>query len=236
MSDKLSGSSPHFLCSWGTIDVTSAAASCKTSRKAPTMWIKAEETTFLEFLLQALPASGDECFKASTFNQAYVHLKIKHPHQRGTEKVGTVCKNKWTSLKKAYQSVVEIKYTSGFTWSDNHEAGIMDKKDDLHSHIRPFMMKGFDHFNIIQQLMLSKSKGSYTTDNALPGPPPSSVYLPPSSMDLPPSSGDPPLSSVDSLPSFLTSFTEGSTSTSGSAWTSISRRNENAAHFHLHQL
>ncbi|KAG1811919.1 hypothetical protein EV424DRAFT_1277971, partial [Suillus variegatus] len=132
------------------------------------VWTKVEETTFLEFLLQALPSSGDGGFKAPTFNQAYVHLKIKHLHQRGAEKVGGVCKNKWTSLKKAYQSVVEIKCTSGFTWSDKHGAGITDKKDDIwahfiksHPHARPFMIKGFDHFDIMQQLMPSKLKGSH---------------------------------------------------------------------------
>lgn len=82
------------------------------------------------------------------------------------------------------------------------------------------MIKGFDHFDIMQQLMPSKLKGSHVfqpttttnantlfsippaTDNALPGPPPSSV--------------DPPFT-------FLAPSTEGSTSAGGSAWTSISR-------------
>ncbi|KAG2060464.1 hypothetical protein BDR06DRAFT_872242, partial [Suillus hirtellus] len=96
------------------------------------VWTKTEETTFLDFLLQTHPTSGDGGFKAPTFNQAYVHLKIKHLHQRSAEKVGTLCKNKWTLA--SYQSVVEIKYTSGFTWSDDHGAGITDKKDDIWTH------------------------------------------------------------------------------------------------------
>ncbi|KAG0708066.1 hypothetical protein DFH29DRAFT_754672, partial [Suillus ampliporus] len=90
----------------------------------PAVWSKAEETTFLEFLVQALASSGDGGFKKTTFNQASEHLRAKYPHQRGAEKSGTICRNKWTVLKKSYHSVVEIKCTSGFTWSDEHGAGI----------------------------------------------------------------------------------------------------------------
>ncbi|KAG2746673.1 hypothetical protein P692DRAFT_201654651, partial [Suillus brevipes Sb2] len=132
------------------------------------VWSMAEETSFLEFLLQALPSSGNGGFKLATFNQASAHLKTKHPNQRGAEKNGGVCKNKWTALKKAYQSVIEIKCTSGFTWSDEHGAGISDRKDDVwarftksHPHAKPFMTKGFEHFEIMQQLMPGKSKGSH---------------------------------------------------------------------------
>lgn len=96
MSDKSSSGSSHSLRSRGTIDVTSAAGG--TTRKAPAVWSKAEETTFLEFLLQALPSSGDGGFKLATFNQASAHLKTKHPNQRGAEKNGGVCKNKWTAV------------------------------------------------------------------------------------------------------------------------------------------
>jgi hypothetical protein len=48
------------------------------------VWSKAEETTFLKFLLQAVPSSGDGGFKLA-----------------------------------------------GFTWSDEHGAGISDRKDDV---------------------------------------------------------------------------------------------------------
>ncbi|KAG2367234.1 hypothetical protein BDR07DRAFT_1195468, partial [Suillus spraguei] len=124
------------------------------------IWSKAEETAFLEFLLKALPSSGNGGFKMPTFNQAATNLKEKFKQQRGAEKTGAVCKNKWTALKKAYHSVIEIKCTSGFTWSDENRAGITDRKDDVwarftksHPHAKPFMSKGFEHFNIIEQLM-----------------------------------------------------------------------------------
>ncbi|KAG2338160.1 hypothetical protein BDR05DRAFT_894115, partial [Suillus weaverae] len=132
------------------------------------VWSKAKEITILEFLVKALPSSGDGGCKMPTFNQASAELKTKYPNQRGAEKTGAVCKNKWTALKKAYQSVVEIKCTSGFTWSNEHGAGIADRKDDVwawftktHPHAKPFMMKGFEHFEIMEQLMPSKSKGSH---------------------------------------------------------------------------
>ncbi|KAG2066401.1 hypothetical protein BDR04DRAFT_967197, partial [Suillus decipiens] len=133
------------------------------------IWSKAEETDLLEFLLKALPSSGNGGFKMPMFNQAAVHLKEKHLHQKGAEKTGIVCKNKWTALKKAYHSVINIKNTLGFTWSDEHRAGITDRKDDIwacftkvvHPHSKPFMMRGFDHFEIMEQLMPSQSKNSH---------------------------------------------------------------------------
>ncbi|KAG2356161.1 hypothetical protein BDR07DRAFT_1197725, partial [Suillus spraguei] len=128
----------------------------------------AEEMTFLEFLVLVFPSSGDGGFKMPTFNQASTHLNAKYPHQRGAEKSGIVCKNKWTVLKKSYQSIVEIKCTSGFTWSNEQGVGITDRKDDVwahftkaHPHAKPFMMKGFDHFETMEHLMPTKSKGSH---------------------------------------------------------------------------
>ncbi|KAG1765291.1 hypothetical protein EV702DRAFT_1152217 [Suillus placidus] len=93
-----SSGSSHSLRSRGTIDVAAAAAA-GTNRKAPAVWSKAEEITFLEFLVKALPSSGDGGFKMPTFNQASAELKTKYPNQRGAEKTGAVCKNKWTAPK-----------------------------------------------------------------------------------------------------------------------------------------
>ncbi|KAG2130312.1 uncharacterized protein EDB93DRAFT_1108427 [Suillus bovinus] len=129
MSDRSSNGSTHSLRSQGTLE---AAAASGTSRKAPAVWSKAEETAFLEFLLKALPSSGDGGFKMPTFNQAATHLKEKFTQQRGAEKTGLVCKNKWTTLKKAYHSVIEIKCTSGFTWSDEHGVVVQDA-DNAHA-------------------------------------------------------------------------------------------------------
>ncbi|KAG1744742.1 hypothetical protein EDB19DRAFT_1906458 [Suillus lakei] len=210
MSDKSSSGSLHSLCSRGTIDVTSAAASGGMIGKAPAVWSKAEEITLLEFLLQVLPSSGDGGFKLATFNQASVHLKTRHPHQRGAEKSGGVCKNKWTALGKAYRSVIEIKCMSGFTWSDEHGAGITDRKDDSHPNTKPFMSKGSHVFRPTTTVTNDNTISSIppATDNALPGLPPSSVGPPPSS--VPPSSMDlePPIPPS----TFLAPSTEGSTS------------------------
>ncbi|KAG2068964.1 hypothetical protein BDR04DRAFT_1119394 [Suillus decipiens] len=105
MSNRSSSGSSHFLQSQGTLEAA-LAAPCGALQKAPAIWSKAEETDLLEFLLKALPSSGDGGFKMPTFNQAAVHLKEKHLHQKGTEKTGIVCKNKLTALKKAYHSVI----------------------------------------------------------------------------------------------------------------------------------
>ncbi|KAG1825091.1 hypothetical protein EV424DRAFT_1345915 [Suillus variegatus] len=232
MSDRSSSGSSHSLRSRGTIE---AAAASGTSRKAPAVWSKAEETAFLEFLLKALSSSGDGGFKTTTFNQAATHLKEKFTQQRGAEKTGVVCKNKWTAFKKAYHSVIEIKCTSGFTWSDEHGVGIADRKDDVwarftksHPHAKPFMSKGFDHFEIMEQLMPNQSKGAHvfrpTTTTVSTSVPPAtesaapSAAPPPSSIN--PDSIEPPVPST-----YLAPSTEGSTT--DSAWTSVSRSKRN---------
>ncbi|KAG1864538.1 hypothetical protein C8R48DRAFT_798243 [Suillus tomentosus] len=234
MSDKSSASSSHSLRSRGTVDVVSAAASSAT-RKPPAMWTKAEEGTFLDFLLLPLPLSGDGGFKMPAFNQASANLKLKFPHQRGAEKSGLVCKTKWQALKKAYRSVIEIKCTSGFTWSHEHGAGITDRKDDVwacfvktHPHAKPFMMKGFEHFEIMEQLIPSKAKGLHvfrpTTSTPPLIPTASTPPLIPTAIDNatrePPSSVDPDSLEVPPPSTFLCPSTEGSTD---SVWTSISR-------------
>ncbi|KAG2353598.1 hypothetical protein BDR07DRAFT_1383013 [Suillus spraguei] len=94
MSDKSSTGSSHSLRSRGTIEAASGV-----SRRAPAILSKAEETAFLEFLLKALPSSGGGGFKMPTFNQAATNLKEKFKQQRGAEKTGAVCKNKWTAVR-----------------------------------------------------------------------------------------------------------------------------------------
>ncbi|KAG1899335.1 uncharacterized protein F5891DRAFT_1189771 [Suillus fuscotomentosus] len=70
-------------------------AASSATRKPPAMWTKAEEGAFLDFLLLAIPSSGDGGFKMPAFNQASANLKFKFPHQRGAGKSGLVCKTKW---------------------------------------------------------------------------------------------------------------------------------------------
>ncbi|KAG2357846.1 hypothetical protein BDR07DRAFT_1379800 [Suillus spraguei] len=160
------------------------------------------------------------------FNQAAAHLKEKHLHQKGTEKTGIV-------FKESISHVINIKNTSGFTWSDEHRAGITDRKDDVwacftksHPHAKPFMMRGFDHLEIMEQLMPSQSKNWHifwatTISSTLPQNPiiPTSTLEnmpqgPPSSVNL--EFLSPPVPST-----FLSPSTEGSAA--DSEWTSISR-------------
>ncbi|KAG2109810.1 hypothetical protein DEU56DRAFT_920272 [Suillus clintonianus] len=239
MSDNSSSGSSHSLRSQGTVDITSVVATGSASRKPPAVWSKLEETTFLEYLLKALPSSGDGGFKMATYNLASAHLKEQHKNQKGAEKTGSVCRTKYTALKKAYYGVIDVKITSGFTWSDEQGAGITSKKDDVwarfvktHPNSRPYMNKGFDHFEIMEQLLQGVSKGLHifrpATQAASNAPQNSAAST---SSSIPPVTGHaPPPSSVDPeslgppVPStFLSPSTEGSTTGTDSAWTSISR-------------
>ncbi|KAG1836262.1 hypothetical protein C8R48DRAFT_782988 [Suillus tomentosus] len=110
-----------------------------TSRKAAAIWTKEEETSLLESLLNALSSSGDGGFKAPAFNAATL-----------------------------YNAVVNIKNTSGFTWSDDNGAGIALKDDDVwvryvkhHPTAKPFRTKGFSHLALMEQLVSSQGKGKY---------------------------------------------------------------------------
>ncbi|KAG2119704.1 uncharacterized protein F5147DRAFT_647601 [Suillus discolor] len=214
---RIRGSKLHVMLI-RAINVALAAAS-GTIHKAPAVWSKAEESIFLNFLLLALPSSGDGGFKMATFNQASVDLKLKYPHQRGTEKTGVVCKNKFTALKKAYYTVVEIKCTSGFMLSNEH---------GTHPYAKPFIMKGFNHFKTMEQLVPSKAKGLHVfqptaTSNATPQDSTTSTSpLIPTAIDNalqgPPSSVDPDSLEVPAPSTFLCPSTEGSTN---SVWTSM---------------
>ncbi|KAG0694189.1 hypothetical protein DFH29DRAFT_1006551 [Suillus ampliporus] len=144
MSDNSSNGSSHSLCSHGAVDIASVVTTGTASRKSPV----------------ALPSSGDGGFKTMTYNLASAHLKEKHKDQKGAEKTGTVCRNKYTAFKKAYYSVIDIKITSGFTWSNEQGAGISHRKDDVwarfvktHPNSKPYMNKGFDHFDAMEELL-----------------------------------------------------------------------------------
>ncbi|KAG1733162.1 hypothetical protein EDB19DRAFT_2041319 [Suillus lakei] len=74
-----------------------------------------EEAVFVNFLLSEFSVSGDGNPKESTLNAAASKLKERFPNASGAEKTADACKNKWQSLKSAYNAVVDIKNTSGFT-------------------------------------------------------------------------------------------------------------------------
>ncbi|KIK77789.1 hypothetical protein PAXRUDRAFT_776420 [Paxillus rubicundulus Ve08.2h10] len=66
--------------------------------------------------------------------------------------MGDGCRSEWTTLKAAYHAVVDIKNTSGFTWSDDQ---------GWHPAARPFKNKGFKHFHTIEQMMPEILKGTH---------------------------------------------------------------------------
>ncbi|KIJ14054.1 hypothetical protein PAXINDRAFT_79922, partial [Paxillus involutus ATCC 200175] len=170
-NSRNSQASIHSLRSRGTVDPTTL----KKSRKPSAKWTLDEETAFIDFLLSQFSASGDGNPRKATFNEAATLLKKKFPKALGAEKTGDVCRSKWTALKAAYHAVVDIKNTSGFTWSDDQGVGVTLKHNDVwerylkasfflftrHPAARPFKNKGFKHFHTIEQMMPKISKGTH---------------------------------------------------------------------------
>ncbi|KIJ10947.1 hypothetical protein PAXINDRAFT_85276, partial [Paxillus involutus ATCC 200175] len=167
-----SDASIHSLRSRGTVDPTTL----KKSRKPSAKWTLDEETAFIDFLLSQFSASGDGNPRKATFNEAATLLKKKFPKALGAEKTSDVCRSKWTALKAAYHAVMDIKDTSGFTWSDDQGVGVTLKHNDVweqylkasfflplarHPAARPFKNKGFKHFHTIEQMMPKISKGTH---------------------------------------------------------------------------
>ncbi|KIK91938.1 hypothetical protein PAXRUDRAFT_795399, partial [Paxillus rubicundulus Ve08.2h10] len=170
-NSRNSQASIHSLCSQGTVNLTSL----KKSRKPSARWTLDEETAFIDFLISQFSASGDGNPRKATFNEAATLLKKKFPEALGAEKTGDVCRSKWMALKAAYHAVMDIKNTSGFTWSGDQGAGVTLKHSDIweqylkacfyfilyhwqwyfswHPAARPFKNKGFKHFHVIEQMM-----------------------------------------------------------------------------------
>ncbi|KIK80394.1 hypothetical protein PAXRUDRAFT_72139, partial [Paxillus rubicundulus Ve08.2h10] len=135
-------------------------------------WTEEEETFFINFLISEFASSGDGGFKRTTFQEAAKRLEVKFTEQAGGEKTFASCQSKFQALKKSYNAVIDIKNTSGFTWSDKNGAGIALKNDDIWDKyarvhrsttswhgIRPFKNKGFVHFHAMEQLMPATGKG-----------------------------------------------------------------------------
>ncbi|KIK75763.1 hypothetical protein PAXRUDRAFT_171791, partial [Paxillus rubicundulus Ve08.2h10] len=140
----------------------------KQSQKSPTSWTEEEETFFIDFLISEVASSGDGGFKKITFQEAAKHLKAKFLQQVGGEKTAASCQSKFQGLKKSYNVVIDIRNTSGFTWSDKNGAGIALKNNDVWDKyarkfpaVRLFKNKGFIHFHTMEQLMPSTGKGDY---------------------------------------------------------------------------
>ncbi|KAG1759426.1 hypothetical protein EDD22DRAFT_738670, partial [Suillus occidentalis] len=101
------------------------------TRKVPAYWTQDEEATLLQYLLSHKAEAGDTAsFQKTTWHGAATHINAAFPNQRGGEKTTGVCKTKWTNLKATYNAVINIKKTSGFSWSDEHGVGITDAHGD----------------------------------------------------------------------------------------------------------
>ncbi|KAG0698453.1 hypothetical protein DFH29DRAFT_810344 [Suillus ampliporus] len=181
-----SDGSTRSLCSHGTIDPVELKKK-QSKRKPPASWTPEEETVLVDFLLSQFSASGDGNPKGTTFTDAASLLKERFPNASGAEKTASICRNKWKSLKAAYNAVIDIKNTSEFTWSDEYGAGIVRKNDDVwnwytkvctsvaaaapgttnnaitqrHPAAKPYKNKGFKHFSAMEQMTPRISKGSH---------------------------------------------------------------------------
>ncbi|KAG1834487.1 hypothetical protein EV424DRAFT_1532215 [Suillus variegatus] len=134
------------------------------SRKAPVHWTHDEEARFLQYLLTHKVQAGDTMsFKKSTFQGAADDISQAFPNQRGGGKTA--------NLKASYNAIINIKKTSGFSWSNELGAGIMDAHGDIWEKYvknspaaKPFKTKGFSHFDTIDQIMPhgpSAAKGKF---------------------------------------------------------------------------
>ncbi|KIK16343.1 hypothetical protein PISMIDRAFT_73490, partial [Pisolithus microcarpus 441] len=163
----------HSLHSHGPVEHSDAEKS-NTTRKLLARWSEEEECALVLYLQEHAPAAGDGLnFLKKHFNNATQHLKTQFPNQRGGEKIGTTCASKWTALKEEYFAVIDLKNASGFTWSDEHGAG-MESHDPvwrdylkvmlvLQSHrcAAHFRNKGFHLFSLMAEMMPSHSKGMH---------------------------------------------------------------------------
>ncbi|KAG2359048.1 hypothetical protein BDR07DRAFT_1488708 [Suillus spraguei] len=104
--------------------------------------------------------------------------------QKGAEKTPSVCHSKWANLKSAYSAVLKVKRASGFTWSDEHGAGITLESESAwvafvkcHAAAKPFKNRGFPFFDLIDSIQpRSKRQGNN-----------SNIYCSPSGLDGMPS-------------------------------------------------
>ncbi|KAG1882696.1 hypothetical protein F4604DRAFT_1539141, partial [Suillus subluteus] len=124
------------------------------------------------FLATHKAEAGDSVtFKNSVYSDASKHLNTLYPTHRGAAKSQSSCKTKWNNMSfiiiylsttKSYNVIKDIRSLSGFTWSDEHGAGVTPETSgtwDAHARVRvhpllkPFTHKGFPHFTAVEALM-----------------------------------------------------------------------------------
>ncbi|KAG2160043.1 uncharacterized protein EDB93DRAFT_1261280 [Suillus bovinus] len=192
-------SSTRSLQSQGPVNEKDMLSRSERTCKAPAHWTHEEEARFLQYLLTHKAQAGDTMsFKNTTFQAAADDINQSFPAQHGGAKTASVCKTKWTNLKDSYNAVINIKKTSGFSWSDELGAGITDAHGDIWEKYvknspaaKLFKTKGFSHFNTIDQIMPqgpSTARGKFVkhqpqASSAMPSVAPSesssSILMPP---------------------------------------------------------
>ncbi|KAF9230197.1 hypothetical protein BU15DRAFT_57497, partial [Melanogaster broomeanus] len=144
-----------------------------------TQWTPEEEAELIAFLITHKASSGDNNFKAQTFKQAAEHIVIKFPLPATTSKgytipaakTGSSCSTKWSKLKKLYNAILDLKNASGMHYDNDRGANICDATQSMwdaylkvrtsHPEAQPFSSKGFQHFQAMEALMPSTSKGGH---------------------------------------------------------------------------
>ncbi|THU83624.1 hypothetical protein K435DRAFT_631465, partial [Dendrothele bispora CBS 962.96] len=129
-------------------------------------WTDSDITRFLDYLTEHHSKAGNGGnFTATTFRDAADYMALVS-YSGGAKDMNT-CRNKWASLKKTCEVILEIKSMSGWTWSDDTGALIGVENADLwtayikrNPAAKPFRNKGWKFFHSVENLLPSKAKGA----------------------------------------------------------------------------
>ncbi|KAK7458104.1 hypothetical protein VKT23_010011 [Stygiomarasmius scandens] len=132
----------------------------------PAKWTDSDITRFLDYLTDNHSKAGNGGnFTATTFREAADYMALVE--YSGGVKDADACRNKWSSLKKTCEIILDIKSMSGWTWSDETGASIGTENAALwNSYIKknpsakPFRNKGWKFFHTVNNLLPSKAKGT----------------------------------------------------------------------------
>jgi len=130
------------------------------------VWTHAEETAFIQFLVDHKSEGGDGgSFKGPTYQKALEHMRPLR--ERGPPKDVKSLQNKWTSFKKTYRVILAIKEVSGWVWDNEkganinvHSASSWDDYVKKHVAAKPFRNKGWPHFENVARIMPSTASGA----------------------------------------------------------------------------
>ncbi|KAG2365906.1 hypothetical protein BDR07DRAFT_1373982 [Suillus spraguei] len=93
-----------------------------TTQQPKAQWNFDEIDTLLTYLISVKSSMAGVTLKEATFNEATQQIASKRTH--GLPKTGAQCKNKWTSLKLTYHTILAYHSRSGCHWDDEHGANI----------------------------------------------------------------------------------------------------------------